>query len=161
MKQNKIDRFVCSIWFFVPVLSLLRLSQPIIQINMRQLILSCMPLPVKAYNGFQLLLCRYLINGHNSIVTDMSNPGFDMLKIMIALQLICDVILISTCLREWRTKQTSRIFLRLRGMLTIGYVLTAFAIYCFVPVCGNYLKKDGLGSYIFYNYQYRIDNPSI
>lgn len=157
MKQNKIDRFVCSIWFFVPILSLIRLSQPMMEIDMGAGIASIAAMPVKVYNGFQLLFCRYLINGYNSIVTDMSNPGFDILKMMIVLQLVCDVILISICLREWREKQTNRIFLRLRGILSIGYVLTAFAIYRFVPVCGNYLKKDWLGSYIFYNYQYELE----
>lgn len=151
MKQNKTSRFMCYIWILVPVLSLIRLSQPMLEIDMGRSMVTCVAMPVKTYNGLQLLLCRYLVNGYNSIVADMSNPGFDILKIMIALQLICDVILISICLREWREKQTSRMFLRLRGMLSMGYVLTAFAIYRFVPVCGNYLKED----YISYAHYYQ------
>ncbi|MDE6568190.1 MAG: hypothetical protein K2K70_10725, partial [Lachnospiraceae bacterium] len=154
MKRNKIYRLLYFLWFFVPVLSLVRLSQPMLGIEIGG---ECAPGsdPVKLYNGFQLLVCRYLRNGYNHIVTDMSNPGFDILKIMIALQLVCDVILISICLREWREKQTSERFLRLRGMLSMGYVLTAFLFYQFIPVCDNHLKVDLFESFISYiQYEY-------
>ena len=150
MKQNRTSRFVCYIWLLVPVLSLLRLSQPVLEIDMGRSMITCAAMPVKVYNGFQLLICRYLRNGYNSIVTDMSNPGFDILKIMIAMQILFDVILISICLREWREKQTSKRFLRLRGMLSIGYVLTAFLFYQFIPVCDNHLKVGMFESYIDY-----------
>lgn len=61
---------------------------------------------------------------------------------MIVLQLVSDVIIVVLCLREWREKQTSKGFLRLRGILSTGYVLTSFAIYQFVSVCGDHLKVD-------------------
>ena len=51
-------------------------------------------LPVKTYNGFQILFHGSLVNGYNNIVTDMRNYGFLVLKIMIALQLISDVTII-------------------------------------------------------------------
>lgn len=146
MKQNKIDRFLCFLWFLVPVFSLLRLRRPIMEINMEPGS-TCVAMPVKSYNGLQLLIRRYLVNGYNTIVTDMGNPGFNILKMMIVLQLICDVILVSTCLREWRGEQSSKAFLRLRGVLSMGYVLTAFAIYHFVSVCGDHLQLNRYHSF--------------
>ncbi len=140
MKGNKIYKLLCSLWIIVPVLSLVRLSRPIMQISMGAGIDTAVAMPVKTYNGFQLLIYRNLVNANNNIVTDMSNPGLNMLKIMIVLQLVCDVILVSICLWEWREKQTSEVFLKFRGMISIGYVLAAFAIYQFTPICGNHLK---------------------
>lgn len=147
MIQNKTSRFMCSIWLFVPVLSLVRLNQPMLMIDMGQG-MTCRAAPIEIYNGLQLLLHSKLVNGYNFSVTDMSNPGFVILKMMIALQVIFDVILVSICLREWREKQTSKMYLRLRGMLSMGYVLTAFAIDRMVLICGNHLRIRVDGSIV-------------
>ena len=142
MKQNKIYRLICSLWMIVPVLSLVRLSQPMIQISMGMGIDTTVAMPVKIYNGIKILIHGSLVNGYNVVVANLSNFGFVILKIMIGLQLIADVILIFLCLREWREKQTSKDFLRIRGILAIGYALTSFVIYHFVSVCGEHLQVD-------------------
>lgn len=161
MKHNRINRFMCSLWFFVPVLSLIRLSK-----RMMCIILYGIPdcitwdgMPdggsrIKTYNGLQLLLHSNLVNANNVNVTDMSNPEFVILKIMIALQLIFDAILVSICLREWREKQTSKVFIRFKAVLTMGYVLTAFAIYRMVLICGNHLRIKVDGSIVVVHSSY-------
>ncbi len=163
MKQNKIYRLICSLWMIVPVLSLVRLSQPMIEIDMGNGMATMAAMPVKIYNGFQLLIHGRLVNGYNAMVADMRNFGFVVLKIMIALQLISDAIIVVFCLREWKEKQTSKGFLRLRGILSTGYVLTSFAIYQFVSVCGEHLQVDhyhsiSQTSYACYFYDELADN---
>lgn len=155
MKQNKIDRFVCYIWLLVPALFLLRLNQKMIYISIYTTEDAgyVMP-PVTTYNGLQLLLHGNLVNGYSFRVVDMSNPGFVILKIMIALQLVCDVILVSICLGEWREKQSNMFYMRLRGVLSMGYVLTAFAMYRLIPLCCKHLRVGrytGLSSYAHYD----------
>lgn len=137
MKQNKIYKLICYIWFLVPVLSLVRLSQPMITISMYAGIAA---VPEVTYNGFQLLIHGNLVNYYNNIVIDIRNFGLILLKTMIVLQLIFDVIVVFICLWEWKIKQASKIFVWFRGMLSIGYVLTAFAVYQFVPICCNHRK---------------------
>jgi hypothetical protein len=140
MKQNKVQKLISCIWFLVPVLSLVRLSQPMLEIRMGMGISTVAALPTRTYNGFQLLLHASLVNTYNDIVADIRNPGLILLKIMIMLQLIFDVIVVFLCLWEWRKKQTGKMLLWLRGILSIGYVMTAFVIYRFISVCSDYLR---------------------
>lgn len=161
MIQNKTNRFMCSIWLLVPVISLLRLNQRMIDIYIDiDAGTACFAMPpVTTYNGLQLLLHGNLVNGYNFVVVNMSNPGFVILKMMIAMQLVCDVILVSICLREWREKQSSMVFMRLRGVLSMGYLLTAFAMYRLIPLCCKNLRVGrytGLSSYAHY-YQYELE----
>lgn len=90
----------------------------------------------------QLLLCSNLKNTYGDVVTDMSNPVFVLLKIMIALPLIYDVILVFICIWEWREKQSSKNLLKFRGILSMGYVLTAFATYRWILVYVNQLWES-------------------
>lgn len=133
---------MCCIWLLVPVLSLVRLSQPILEIRMGAGISTVAALPTRSYNGFQLLFHGSLVNACNDIVVDIRNPGLILLKIMLMMQLFFDVIVVFICLREWRKKQTSKIFLWLRGILSIGYMMTAFAIYQFISVCNDHLRVN-------------------
>lgn len=146
MKQNKIYKLICYLWILVPVLSLIRLSQPMLEIGMGEGVDTVAAMPGRTYNGFQLLIHVTLVNAYNATVADMRNFGFLILKIMIVLQLISDVIIVFICLREWREKQSTKDCLILRGMLSIGYVLTALTIYRFVSVCGNHLQVESFHS---------------
>lgn len=143
MKGNKIYKLLCSLWIIVPILSLIRLSQSLITVEIDStVVFSVVAEPVKSYNGFQLLVHRSLVNAYNDIVIDMSNPGLLMLKIMIVLQLICDAAIVCICLREWKEKQSSKIYLRIRGILSIGYVLTSVALYRFSLICISHPKSS-------------------
>lgn len=142
MKENKVHKLMCCIWFLVPVLSLVRLSQPILEIRMGAGISTVAALPTRSYNGFQLLFHGSLVSACNDIVADIRNPGLILLKIMLMMQLFFDVIVVFICLWEWRKKQTSKIFLGLRGILSIGYMMTAFAIYQFISVCNDHLRVN-------------------
>lgn len=138
MKQNKMGRFICSLWILVPVFSLLRLSQPMLWVIKNEGFTCRMP-PSKTYYGWQLLFRSNLTNAYGDVVTDMSNPVFVLLKIMIALPLIYDVISVSICIREWRDKRSSKDLLKFKGILSMGYVLTAFATYRWIVVYGDQL----------------------
>lgn len=141
MIQNKMGRFICSLWIFVPVFSWLRLYLPMLEIMTDDGFTCFAPLG-KEYNGLQLLLCSNLKNAYGDVVTDMSNPVFVLLKILIALPLIYDVFLVSVCIREWKDKQSSNNLLKFRGILSIGYVLTAFATYRWILVYVNQLWES-------------------
>lgn len=153
MKQNTIYRFICNIWFLVPVVSLVILYQRMITIGMSACFTS---IPEMTYNGFQLLIHNNLVNYSNNIVIDMS-VALILLRMMIAVQLIFDVILILLSLWEWR-KNTKKIFLWIRGIVSAGYVLTSFAIYRFVLVCvGNQRTEHDLyRTYVVYH-QYELE----
>ena len=141
MIQNKMGRFICSLWIFVPVFSWLRLRLPMLEIMTDDGFTCFAPLG-KEYNGLQLLLCSNLTNVYGKVVTDMSNPVFVLLKVLIALPLIYDVFLVSVCIREWKDKQSSNNLLKFRGILSIGYVLTAFATYRWILVYVNQLWES-------------------
>ncbi|MDE6853111.1 MAG: hypothetical protein K2J67_11625 [Lachnospiraceae bacterium] len=143
MKGNKIYKLLCSLWIIVPVLSLVRLIQPIITVQIDDtVVFSVVAEPVKSYNGFQLLIHHNLVNAYNDIVIDSKNPGLLILQIMIVLQLVCDAAIVCICLREWKEKQSPKIYLRIRGILSIGYVLTAVAIYRLSLVCVSHPKAS-------------------
>lgn len=150
MKQNKIYKLICYLWILVPVLSLVSLSRPMLEIDMGKGVATAAALPGRTYNGFQLLIHVTLVNGYNATVADMRNFGFVVLKIMIALQLMFDVTIVFLCLREWRKKQSTMDFLRLRGMLSIGYVLTAVTIYRIAAEWSDHLeiKHDLFNSFL-------------
>ena len=98
MKQNKIYKLICYIWFLVPVLSLIVLSMPMVTSG----ISSCVaPIPEVTYNGFQVLIHGNLVNYKKDVVIGMSIELL-FLKIMIAMQIIFDVIIILILLWEWR-----------------------------------------------------------
>lgn len=122
----------------MPVFSLLRLSQPMLWVIKNEGFTCRMP-PSKTYYGWQLLFRSNLTNAYGDVVTDMSNPVFVLLKIMIALPLIYDVISVSICIREWRDKRSSKDLLKFKGILSMGYVLTAFATYRWIVVYGDQL----------------------
>ena len=87
------------------------------------------PITDVEYSGFQMLAYGSLANKYKDTVIDGGNLEFVMIKIMIALQLVFDVILVIIALWEWRKKQNPKCFLCLRGGLAAGYVLTAVTIY--------------------------------
>lgn len=158
MNQNKLYKLICSLWIIVPVLSLVRLSRPTMQICMGAGIDTAVAMPVKMYNGLQLLFHGTLVNGYNAVVIDIRNIGFVVLKIIIALQVIFDLVILFLCIQEWRKKQRTKIFLRIRGMISVGYVLTAVAIYKFIPICGNHLQVEHYHSISRTSYAYYFHN---
>ena len=153
MKQNTMYSFICYFWFLVPVLSLVILYQRMITVGMSACFTS---IPEMTYNGFQLLVHNNLVNHSNQIVIDMSLELI-LLRMMIAMQILFDVILILLSLWEWR-KSTKKVFLWIRGFVSVGYVLTAFAIYRFVLICvGNHRTDHDLyRTYVVYH-QYEIE----
>ncbi|MDE6566894.1 MAG: hypothetical protein K2K70_04060 [Lachnospiraceae bacterium] len=134
MNRNKIYKLLCYLWIVVPILSLIRLSQPLLTIRMSNGVEE-LPISVRTYNGFQLLVHGDLVNACNTIFIDSKNLGLLMVKVMITLQLVCDIVVVWICLWEWRKKQIPEIHIRIRGILSIGYVLTAIAFYRFLLLC--------------------------
>lgn len=129
---KKSRKFICYIWLFVPILSLARLSVPIIKVGTSACFTS---IPEVPYNGFQLLVYNNLVNQAGEVVIGKSFE-LTFLKILIAAQMIFDITLIFSWLLEWRMKSKKRkIFLLIRGIISAGYVLTALGIYRYVQIC--------------------------
>lgn len=165
MEKNRFYKFiydsVCRfIWIFVPVLSFRVLSEPILTVRMGRGIATAAAMPEKEYNGFQLLIHGNLVNGYNHTVMGMSFV-FLLLKIMIAVQIIFDVILVGISIWEWTkelTEETTKLFLRVRGGISIGYVLTAFSLCKLLPLLADdrNLLTNEYGTYAWFS-QYSLE----
>ena len=136
-RTKSVYRFVCYFWFFVPVLSLVILTQPVMAIEVDAM---GKPITEVLYNGFQLLHSGDLVNEYKDLVIDGKNPGYVVMRIMLALQLVFDVIIAFIGIWEWRKKCNPKIFVGIKGILTMGYVLTAYTIYQFVEKWSDHIE---------------------
>ena len=147
MKRNRSYSFIRCIWFVVPIISFGILNNyPLIIIGNGYMLR-----PVsKQYTGLQILFTGAFLDYYKNTAIAM-NLELVALKIMIAIQLLSNVILIF--LPFWEYKRQKKFYLWIRGIISAGYVGTSVAIYCLVRLCVIHHKAaDSLFVQYYQNY---------
>lgn len=151
MKRNRSYSFIRCIWFVVPIISFVILNNhPLIVIGNAYLFVP----QSKEYTGLQILFSGAFLDYYKNTAIAM-NLELVVLKIMIAIQLLSNVILIF--LPFWEYKRQKKFYLWIRGIISVGYVGTSFAIYCLVKLCVNHHKAAYSMWVIYYEYYLEIN----